>query len=364
MSNFYTYLPFFLNEIAIHQASEQIYLLTLVMVFSLVAYLFVKNRTPSALDLSHSEQHLLLKTILETSQKPLVYLSKEGKLAYANALFFVLCDKSPDDIVGRSASNAGIDFDSIKRADDCKISTFSSQINGRAVLVTANRLCNYDGEVEGYYVLFEPEDPSADEVDLKDLAHELRTPLNAIFGFSELLKSDEELSRHQQTLFRKISEQSDLLKQKIEKLVLLEKSLEDAPVCEENMYLRQNNIESVLVVDDVTINRTLLRLILERRGYVVREAENGEAAVEMVKRERPDLILMDLLMPVMNGFDAVVQIRQMGKDTLDIPIIAVTASSENTLQELKERGFDELLHKPFREERLFELVQQVAASAK
>lgn len=80
----------------------------------------------------------------------------------------------------------------------------------------------------------------------------------------------------------------------------------------------------VMVVEDFEDNRFMMRRLLEMSGYSVLEAINGEEAVELAKRERPALILMDLSLPLLDGLAATRSIRQEA-DLRDIPIVAVSA---------------------------------------
>jgi CheY-like chemotaxis protein len=81
---------------------------------------------------------------------------------------------------------------------------------------------------------------------------------------------------------------------------------------------------TILVVEDTPDTRELIRLILEFEGYRVLEAENGLDAVEMARRERPDAILMDMSLPVMDGCQATRRIREeLGMAA--VPIVACTA---------------------------------------
>ena len=96
----------------------------------------------------------------------------------------------------------------------------------------------------------------------------------------------------------------------------------------------------VLIVEDDEDSRYLMRLELERLGYLIVEAENGEKAVEVAQRERPDIVLMDLTLPIMDGIAAAEQIR--ATDGLSsIPIIAVTAHQETDFRKgAAAAGFD------------------------
>ena len=83
-------------------------------------------------------------------------------------------------------------------------------------------------------------------------------------------------------------------------------------------------LQTVMVVEDFEDNRFMMRRLLEMSGYQVLEAINGEEAVEIAKRERPDLILMDLSLPLLDGLAATRRIRQEA-ELRDVPIVAVSA---------------------------------------
>jgi CheY-like chemotaxis protein len=80
----------------------------------------------------------------------------------------------------------------------------------------------------------------------------------------------------------------------------------------------------VLVVEDEPSIRQMVRRVLEKEGWIVREAENGKAGLRAVAENRPAVILLDLMMPVMNGFDFVKELRK-NKEWHDIPIVILTA---------------------------------------
>lgn len=79
--------------------------------------------------------------------------------------------------------------------------------------------------------------------------------------------------------------------------------------------------KKILLVDDDPDNTYVFGHILERSGYKVIKAKNGQEAVKMVETEKPDLILMDMQLPVMSGYEATEKIRTM----VNIPVIALTA---------------------------------------
>lgn len=114
---------------------------------------------------------------------------------------------------------------------------------------------------------------------------------------------------------------------------------------------------TVLVVEDDDDSRYLMRLELERLGYLVSEAENGVNAVEMALREHPDIILMDLTLPVMDGLEATARIRA-DPQMSEVPIIAVTAHQESDFrEEAKTSGFNAYVTKPIDGGWLSELIK-------
>jgi putative two-component system response regulator len=103
----------------------------------------------------------------------------------------------------------------------------------------------------------------------------------------------------------------------------------------------------ILVVDDLEANRKLLGTLLTREGYGVTFAEDGRAALDMVGRDQPDLVLMDVMMPNLNGFDACLAIKRNPATRL-IPVVIITAlqNSEDRIRGL-DAGADDFLSKPF-----------------
>lgn len=85
----------------------------------------------------------------------------------------------------------------------------------------------------------------------------------------------------------------------------------------------------VLIVDDSPTEIFKITDILSKNGYEVLTAENGEKGVAAAKRERPDLVLMDIVMPGLNGFQATRQLSR-DPDTSDIPVIIVTTKDQET----------------------------------
>lgn len=118
---------------------------------------------------------------------------------------------------------------------------------------------------------------------------------------------------------------------------------------------------TILIVDDDTPIRSLLRQELEEAGYLIKEAENGRAALEAVRQDRPDLILLDVMMPEMNGFD-VAAVLKNDPATMDIPIIIISIVQD------EKRGYrigvDRYLTKPIDTEKLFKEVDDLLEQGK
>lgn len=114
----------------------------------------------------------------------------------------------------------------------------------------------------------------------------------------------------------------------------------------------------VLIVDDKEHNRTILRQMLERTGFTVEEAENGEESVRINRSLKPELIFMDIRMPVMDGYAAVSAIRT--DDTGHTPVIFALTASAFKQDEVKilQSGFDGYLAKPFKIASLYRLIEE------
>ena len=113
------------------------------------------------------------------------------------------------------------------------------------------------------------------------------------------------------------------------------------------MSTATNIPRTVLVVDDFDDTRLLLRTWLERRGFRVVEAENGIEAINQAETESPDLIIMDMQMPRLDGLSATRRIRDL-KSVDHVPIIAVSAYGADQFREQAlAAGCDEYVSTPF-----------------
>lgn len=117
--------------------------------------------------------------------------------------------------------------------------------------------------------------------------------------------------------------------------------------------------QSILIADDYADNRELLQLILIAAGYQVREASNGRECVSAAQESAPDLCLIDLSMPILDGWGALSELRADPR-TRHIPCIAVTAFSD---ADLKRRAtaddFDAYITKPFKSKELLETIARL-----
>ena len=114
----------------------------------------------------------------------------------------------------------------------------------------------------------------------------------------------------------------------------------------------------ILIVEDNEMNRDMLSRRLERKGFLVVMAEDGQKGVDMSKSESPDLILMDLSLPVMDGWEATSTIKA-DSETNSIPIIVLTAHAmAGDREKALEAGADEYDTKPINFKRLMGKVNE------
>ena len=113
---------------------------------------------------------------------------------------------------------------------------------------------------------------------------------------------------------------------------------------------------TILIADDYDDNRELLRLMLAADGYRVQEARDGRECVEAARAEAPDLALIDLSMPQLDGWGALRELRA-DPQTRSITCVAVTAfAAEQDRRRALDAGFDDYISKPFRARDLLDLV--------
>ncbi len=115
---------------------------------------------------------------------------------------------------------------------------------------------------------------------------------------------------------------------------------------------------TILIAEDEAINRLYLKNILKKAEHHIMEARNGKEAVEITISEKPDLIFMDIGMPVMNGVEAMEQIRKIDNFS-EIPIIALTAHThKEDIEYFLSSGLNEVITKPFQEGDIHSIIRK------
>src|SRR5262245_30394342 len=203
------------------------------------------------------------------------------------------------------------------------------------------------------------------------LRHDLRNPLNAIKGYSELLIEDmEERGEHPlRGDLVKLKDSADQLLAQIDTMFALTRE-EQAASAHDGGHARQLGIladvlrsvqpldvvgatreatqsSRILVVEDNAANREVLARRLTRQGHQVVAAANGAAALDLVGRQEFDLVLLDLIMPEMDGFEVLRRLKA-AEHTSHVPVIVISALDElDSVVRCIETGAEDYLTKPF-----------------
>lgn len=203
----------------------------------------------------------------------------------------------------------------------------------------------------------------------RHLRHDLRTPINAIKGYGEMLREDAADAGDQEALVRDLDQllaEASRLLERIDGLV--DFSHTDAARTSEGGGATEaarrfaNSVQPIgdgeadstaalpsriLVVDDNASNRDLLKRRLERQGHFVTLAENGTMALALVRSSPFDLVLLDLLMPDVSGFDVLAALKS-DPSLRDLPVIMISALNEiDSIVRCIEAGAEDYLAKPF-----------------
>jgi len=120
------------------------------------------------------------------------------------------------------------------------------------------------------------------------------------------------------------------------------------------------SMAEVLIADDSEFMRNLLREILEEDHTIVGEVENGVEAVEVFKEEKPDLVMMDIVMPIRDGIEATDEIKTASPDAN--VIMCTSVGQEEKMKEAVKAGADGYITKPFQKPSVMEAIQDVVPS--
>jgi CheY-like chemotaxis protein len=204
-----------------------------------------------------------------------------------------------------------------------------------------------------------------------DLRHDLRTPINSIIGYSEMLQEEAEALNQTDIIpdLRKIRSAAERFLFLIDDVVDFSRieagemaphlqASDTAAIIQGAMTaassLEEDTVEEVrtdrgrlLIVDDNEINRDVLARRLGRQGYTTAAAENGRKALEMVRTQKFDLLLLDIMMPELNGYEV---LRHLKTDPhlRDIPVIMISALDDmDSIVRCIKLGAEDHLPKPF-----------------
>jgi class 3 adenylate cyclase len=188
------------------------------------------------------------------------------------------------------------------------------------------------------------EDPNTITAPAKSVRHELRTPINQIIGYSELLSEEATSEGHAQYVsdLTKIGVAARDLLKKIDSLPLDGIAASGAQTAAKTTEVKsgeyvapagsaaetaEEGATRILVVDDVELNRSMLSRRLERKGFQVEMAEGGQEAIEKIGSTVYDLVLLDIMMPEVSGYDVLEEVRKT-RSPLELPIIMATAKDQ------------------------------------
>ncbi len=123
-------------------------------------------------------------------------------------------------------------------------------------------------------------------------------------------------------------------------------------------------MHKILIVDDIFVNRLLLKEVVKNICSQCFEAQNGKEAIDIIQKEKVDLVFMDIEMPVMNGLETTKYIREKLPSPLRFtPVIALTAHNPaNFFEDFHDAGFDYLMTKPYSIDKITKAIHEVCPS--
>ena len=254
-------------------------------------------------------------------------------------------------------------------ADDLGLADYVSDLNqilsaGHQLLEIINDLLD-PNQVASGDVVFNLESLVA------NLHYQVRIPLNSVIGFSEILLENATDQRLVDLIadLKKIHSAAELFLCRVNEIVdfskidaglkasgpevsdrssLIYRALTSLrELAQDSAAVTRGESGSILVVDDNEINRDLLSRYLERQGHTVRVADNGRQALEMIATGGFDLVLLDILMPELNGYQVLQHLKQ-SETWRDLPVIMISALDEmDSAVRCIELGAEDYLPKPF-----------------
>lgn len=197
------------------------------------------------------------------------------------------------------------------------------------------------------------------------MLHDIRNSLNTILGYSQILQDEDDLCEDQ----RKMAISMEKAASKIVTVLTAKKS----EIAKENLTATSKDVEQkisqpkeihkgsigskIVIIDDKIENLSLFSDILSPYNYDIKVALSGEDGLQIIKSFHPELILLDVIMPQMNGYDVLKELKQ-NKLTKDIPVIFLTAkdTAEDVVKGFEE-GATDYIAKPFHPKELLARVQ-------
>jgi len=307
--------------------------------------------------------HLLNRTAWEETVTSEGLRFARSGLSYSVLMLDVDHFKLYNDSLGHQAGDECLRRVAACLRDTCRATEIIGRYGGEEFVILAPGTSEHDAVIVGERLrdavcamaLLHPTSPTASHVSMSIGVAEACSE-----GWEQTLRrADEALYMAKHYGRNRVCAASDLLPSR-KPDTIAQSEEEGRPVRETPMPLQEGGGHRILIADDNAANRLICKRALERRGYEVLEAENGEQVVVMATEHQPHVILMDVVMPYMDGLTAT---RQLKADaaTCDIPIIVVSAKAEAAdIQAGLEAGADEYISKPVRTAELALRVKSMA----